>query len=288
MKDLGPISWFLGIKFIQEKGLITMSQSEYLKNKLEKFGMSTSKPRSTPCETSGYTVVQDNADTSLYREMVGSLIYAMTCTRPDLSWVVTKLSQHLENPTNVDSVMLKHVFRYLIGTLDYKLSFTKSHNVLKLISFSDADWGSSDDRKSTSGYYFKLNEHGPAISWKSKRQKTVALSSCESEYMALTAATQEALYLSQLLKDLLIENSIEPVKINADNQGAIVLAKNPVHHSRSKHIDIKYHFIRENVLNKKIDIVYVPSEHNVADMMTKPFSKIKLRKFKDVLFGYST
>ena len=180
----------------------------------------------------------------MYKEMVGSLIYAMMCTQPDLSWVVTKLSQHLSNPTDVDCIMLKHVFRYIMGTLNYHLCFRKSVDGLKLNGFSDADWGTSVDRRSTSGYYFSLNKDGPAISWKSKKQQTVALSSCESEYMALCAATQEAIYLSQLYNDLnIVEKSIEPVVVNVDNQGTIALAKNPVHHNRSKHIDIKYHFI---------------------------------------------
>ena len=219
--------------------------------------------------------------------MVGSLIYGMTCTRPDLSWAVTKLSQHLEKPLHSDLVMLKHVFRYISGTLDYKLQFTKTKNGLKLIGYCDADWASSaEDRRSTSGYCFALNECGSSISWRSKRQNTVALSSCESEYMALTLASQEAIYLASLLQELLGSSSRETVKIFADNQGAISLTKNPVHHSRSKHIDIKYHYIRENVTNKNIDIVYVPSEHNVADIMTKSLAKVKLRKFVSMLFGF--
>ena len=119
----------------------------------------------------------------------------MTCTRPDLSWVVTKLSQHLNDPTQIHLVMLKHVFRYLLGTSDYNLTFRKSEGGLELSGYSDADWGACEEnRKSISGYYFTLNKIGPAISWKSKRQSTVALSSCESEYVALTHATQEALY----------------------------------------------------------------------------------------------
>ena len=159
--------------------------------------------------------------------------------------------------------------------------------------FTAIPGANEEDRKSISGYYFALNPCGPAISWKSKRQATVALSSCESEYIALTHATQEALYLSQLLKDFIPEKSPRPtvikhsksIQINADNQGAIRLSRNPVHHSRSKHFDIKYHFIRDSIQSKKIDTVYVPSEENIADMMTKPFSKVKLRKFHGLLFG---
>ena len=110
--------------------------------------------------------------------MVGSLIYATACTRPDLSWVVSKLSQHLSNPTEIDFTMLKHVFRYISGTVDDRLKFKKSRNGLKLQAYSDSDWGSSQDRRSTTGYYFSLSPVGPALSWKSKKQQTVALSSC--------------------------------------------------------------------------------------------------------------
>jgi hypothetical protein len=296
MKDMGEISWFLGIKFSRGAGYLTMNQSDYIRKKLKEFGMQNAKPRGTPCEVGDYNVVEtDESDPSRYREMVGSIIYAMTCTRPDLSWVVTKLSQRLSAPTAVDLVMVKHVFRYLLGTMNNELKFTKSVGGLELLGYSDADWGASPvDRKSISGYYFALNENGPAISWKSKRQATVALSSCESEYIALTHATQEALYLSQLLNDFFPIRSFRPtvikssggaVQVNADNQGAIRLSRNPVHHTRSKHFDIKYHFIRDSIATKKINTVYVPSTDNVADIMTKPFTKVKLRKFFGMIFG---
>ena len=122
MTDLGPISWFLGIEFTQIEGVITMSQTKYLLDKLEKYGLDKSKPRTTPCELAGYDKMSmDPMDSDWnYRELVGSLIYAMTCTRPDLAWAVTKLSQHLANPTQADFTMVKHVFRYIRGTYDYK------------------------------------------------------------------------------------------------------------------------------------------------------------------------
>ena len=251
--------------------------------------MDSCKPRSTPCELAGYDVESEarKENSPIYREMVGTLIYAMTCTRPDLSWVVSKLSQHLANPSDTDFVMLKHVFRYILGTLDYRLTYKKSSNGLLLNGFCDADWGTSLDRKSMSGYCFFLNKDGSAISWKTKKQATVALSSCESEYMALCLATQEAVYLSSLVNDMSLSQKTEPVVINVDNQGAIALAKNPVHHNRSKHIDIKYHFIRENVANNKIELQYVPSADNIADVMTKPVAKVKLSKFRKLLFGCS-
>ena len=248
MKDLGPISWFLGIQFKQNHNQIEMTQSHYLKGVLKKYGMDQCKPRSTPCETKPSVVSKDGQnDVSdglrRYHEIVGSLVYAMTCTRPDLSWIVTKLSQHLANPDNSDWIMLKHALQYVKGTIDFKLTFRKSDNGLKLLAYSDADWGTSDDCKSTTGYYFSLDDKGPSISWKSRKQPAVALSSCEAKYMALTVATQEAMFLIMLLQDFGLEPN-KPVKIFGDNRGSIALVKNPISHNRSKHIDIKFHFMR--------------------------------------------
>ena len=287
MKDLGQISNFLGIRFVQkEAGILEMDQSKYLCNILEKFEMGQSKPRCTPCELNTSAFVSKKIPEQSprkYREIVGSLIYAMTCTRPDLCWIVTKLSQHLDNPDTADWVMVDHVLRYIKGTLDYKMYFVKSKVNLKLEGFSDSDWGSSIiDRRSTSGFYFSLNPDGPPISWKTRKQPTVALSSCEAEYIALAAAVQEAMFLFSLLKEFISQSSIV---IQVDNQGAIALSKNPIVQNRSKHIDIRYHFIREKVKNGFISLEYVPSECNVADLMTKSYSKIKLQRFKGMLFG---
>lgn len=218
------------------------------------------------------------------RALVGSLIYASMCTRPDLSWVVSRLSQHLSKPNKGDWMLLKQVIRYIKGTLDFKLCFMKSSNNLSLIGYSDADWANSEDRRSTTGYYFALNNAGAAVSWKSRKQPTVALSTCEAEYMALTETTQEAIYLKQILSDLNV-GSVEPIQLYGDNQGAIAIVKNPVKHNRTKHIDIKYHFIRERYYSNIFTLNYIVSENNIADVMTKPLSKCKLQKFRKSLFG---
>ena len=217
--------------------------------------------------------------------MVGSLIYAMTCTRPDLSYCVTKLSQHLSKPDSGDWIMLKHVFRYIKQTVDYKLTFRKSEKELRIHAYCDADWASSiDDRRSTTGYYISLNEEGLPISWKSKKQSSVALSTCKAEYMALSITCQETMFLTQLLTDIMPKN-IKPAIIRSDNQGAIALIKNPVNQKRSKPIDIRYHFIRDCYKDNCIVIDYVPSESNVADVFTKAPKKLFLLLFKEKLFG---
>ena len=156
-------------------------------------------------------------------------------------------------------------------------SFKKCDEV-DLIGFSDSDWGSLEDRRSMTGYCFQLSKNGPLISWKSRKQPTVALSTCEAEYMALSAATQEAKFLTQLLVDM-TDSESKCVLLYVDNQGAISLAKNPVHHQRSKHIDIRYHYVRLEVQRGSVQFVYVTSEENVADIFTKPVSRARLNKF---------
>ena len=291
MKDLGPISWFLGIQFKQTPSGITMNQTFYLKGVLERFQMSDCKPRSTPCEAKP-DAYEDSSDdeeviveeTRKYREIIGSLVYAMSCTRPDLAWVVTKLSQHLAKPSASDWVIVKHVLRYIKSTVEHTLYYSKSKNGLEIEGFSDSDWASSSDRRSTSGYYFRLNEDGGSVSWKSRKQPTVALSSCEAEYMALVAAAQESIFLRMLTKDFGLITT-NPIRIHGDNQGSLSLVKNPVNHQKSKHIDIKYHFIREKQANGDIEVLYVKSADNVADLLTKPANKLKLDQFHQDLFG---
>ena len=288
MKDLGELSWFLGTQFKCSKTSIEMSQSQYIDKVLSKFQMSDCKPKPTPCalgiEKECDVKPKELSDPRLYRAIVGSLIYVMTGTRPDLCYVVTKLSQNMAKPSESDLILAKHVLRYLKGTREQCLKFEKSESPLKLIGFCDSDWGASvKDRRSITGYNFQLLERGPLISWKSRKQPTVALSTCEAEYISLASAVQESKFLRQICKDMNIV--IDDVVIHVDNQGAINLAKNPVNHQRSKHIDIKYHFIRSEIQAGNVKLEYVPTEDNVADIFTKPATKVKLEKFKSFIMG---
>ena len=298
MTDLGNISYFLGIEFHQSAGQITMSQSHYLKGVLKRYNMENCKPRSTPSEANldVYASESDDSDHSpspedvtRYREIVGSLVYAMTCSRPDLTWIITKLSQHLARPTQADWMIITHVLRYIKGTLNQKLTFRKSQNgPLQLLGHSDSDWASSkDDRKSITGYCFTLNPAGPIIAWKSRKQPTVALSSCEAEYMALTNATQEAMFLLYLTRDF-GQKSRLPIMIMGDNQGSLDMVRNDISNDRSKHIDIKHHYIRDKHREGLIDTKHVSTNNNIADLFTKPATKLKLVAFTEKLFGYSS
>ena len=184
----------------------------------------------------------DEVDPEIYRQMVGSLVYTVICTRPDLSYAVTELSQHLSKPNAGDWLMLKHVFRYVKHTVDYCLTFCKGDSDLQLSAYCHADWASSlENKHNISGYCTSLRETGPPISWKSRKRSSVAVSTCESEYISLSAACQEISYLVQLLKDVL-SHDFEPAAPMNDNQAAIALAKNPIGYMRSKHINIRYHY----------------------------------------------
>lgn len=287
MKDLGKLTFFLGIHFEQGDGYVKMNQKRYIQKILERFDMADCKPRTTPseqkidCSSDG-----DPINETKYREAVGSLIYVMMCTRPDICWIITKLSQYLSKPMTCHWVAVKHVFRYLKGTMDHELVYRKNNDSLSLTGYCDADWASSpDDRRSTSGYCFSLTASGPLVSWKSRKQPSVALSSCEAEYMALATAVQEGLYLGQLLTDIDRDYQSAPALIFEDNQGTIALANNPVNRQRSKHIDIKFHFIRSELKNGKFVLKYCPTSDMLADIMTKPATRFQLQKFQSLIFG---
>ncbi|KAK3737083.1 hypothetical protein RRG08_016389 [Elysia crispata] len=284
-KDMEQLSYFLGIDFEQGQDFVRMQQQRYIQNLLEKFEMSDCKPRGTPCEQKLEWSECEPFDSKRYREIVGSLIYLMMCTRREISWVVTRLSQFLSKPLQCHWITLKHVLRYLKGTAHYDLCYRKCEKGLRITGYTDSDWASSmEDRRSTSGYCFSFSlvEDGPLISWKSRKQQIVALSTCEAEYIALTAAVQEVMYLSHLVKSIGITYDQLPI-IYEDNQGTIALANNPTKHQRSKHIDVRYHLIRSEV-NKGFELKYCPTEEMLADIMTKPATK-QLNKFKTLLFG---
>ena len=287
MKDLGKLSYFLGIDFEQGDGFVKMNQRRYLTKVLERFDMSNCNPRSTPSEQKLICNDEELADCRKYREAVGSLIYIMMCTRPDICWTITMLSQYCSRPLQTHWIAVKHLLRYLKGTLHYELCYRKHSDNLTLIGYSDADWASSvDDRHSITGYCFSLTKTGPLISWKSKKQTVVALSTCEAEYMALAATVQEGIYLAQLLSHIDKECTFEPILIFDDNQSAIALSKDAgVKRQRSKHIDIRYHFIRSEITNGRVIVDYCPTSEMVADVMTKPSVKFKLEKFKGFLLG---
>ncbi|KAG2758626.1 hypothetical protein Pcac1_g29253 [Phytophthora cactorum] len=258
-------------------GKVSVRQTKFANDILEKFNMEKSNPVKTPqdpglkltkamCE--GGCKHDETMANVPYRNAVGCLMYLMVGTRPDLAAAVGVLSQFAADPCPTHWQALKRVFRYIQGTKTHGIEFQGSCED-GLQGYSDADWaGDIESRRSTSGYAFMMN--GGCISWRSKKQRTVALSSTEAEYMALSEATQEAVWLKVFLCELGEMANDEAVKIYEDNQGSIALAKNPEFHKRTKHIDIRYHFVREKVEDGQVVLQYVSTTDMLADIMTKP------------------
>lgn len=250
--------------------------------------MQNCKARETPCDQK-LCYTEDAVkmkDVNMYREAVGSLIYLTTFTHPYLCFVVSKLLQYLCEPTEEQWITVKHVFRYLKGTTNKELRFRRNDTEkLGIMAYSDADWaGDTADRRSTTGYCVSLSKNSSFVSWKTKKQPTVALSTCEAEYTALASTMQECKYLEQLLEGIDDYKDTQTV-VYEDNQGTIALAKNLVNQQRCKYVDIKYHFVRLIVNEGKMCLLYCTTEEMVADIMTKTASKLKLKRFANSMFG---
>ncbi|BES98060.1 Hydra magnipapillata [Nesidiocoris tenuis] len=274
MKDLGPIHYCLGIEisYSQKEGELKLTQKKYINQILKRFGMENCNPISTPADVNQKLKKPDVPDEEEmqripYQNGIGALMYLSTSTRPDISHTISSLSQFNTNYSKEHWSAVKRVFRYVQGTQNYALTYSRSEKS-ELQGYVDADWGSCvEDRRSYTGYVFLYA--GGAISWEARKQKTVALSSTEAEYMAMTEATKEAICLKNLLADLNVIKPEEPVSLKNDNRGAQELARNPVYHSRTKHIDIRHHFVREAVEEKKIVLQHTPTEEMTADILTK-------------------
>ena len=282
MQDQGRIHYFLGMSIKRDRAnkILTIDQSLYIEKVLQRFGMRDCNPISTPLENgkkfNRLIESESPVDVTNYQAAIGSLIYAAISTRPDISVAVGLLSQFMTNPGKEHWNGVKRVLRYLKGTLHFGLNFKHSENFV-LQGYSDADWaGDEITRKSMSGYIFQLG--GSPISWASKKQTVVALSTTEAEYIALSLATQEAVWLRNLLSDIYLEPTT--TSIFEDNQGTIALSMNPCSHSRTKHIDIKYHFIRDLISKKQIDIKYCPTKEMVADIFTKGTCKATFEQLR--------
>ncbi|CAB0017367.1 unnamed protein product, partial [Nesidiocoris tenuis] len=207
-------------------------------------------------------------------------MYPAVSTRPDIAYPVNWLSQFNNCHTIEHWNPAKKVLRYLKKTPTHGLMFRKTGKQLQ--GFTDADWGNCpDDRRSYTGYFFTLG--GAAITWQARKQSTVALSSVEAEYMALTEASKEAVYLRQLLRELKLLDDSNASLIHNDNQGSQLLAKNPIYHGRTKHIDIRHHFVRNCVENGSVKLTYTPTTEMPADILTKPLPVNKHRQFTEAL-----
>ncbi|GIL60632.1 hypothetical protein Vafri_15174 [Volvox africanus] len=278
-RDMGEATMFLGmlIKRDRAMGYLSLSQPRLIEELVQLYGMGSARSKPVPM-AEGTHLAQASLEERLdrerypYSELIGSLLYISGCTRPDISQAVGVLTRHMAKPAKEHWKAAKEVVRYLLGTADFGLAFGGERAAEGLLGFCDADHaGCVDTRRSTTGYVFSV--HGCAVSWASKLQRSVAVSTMEAEYVAASEATKEALWLRQLLTDM--GYSVRPTKINCDSQSALKVIKNPVVSTKSKHIAVRYHLIREQVMRGSVEMVDCRTDEMVADIFTKPLSTEK-------------
>jgi hypothetical protein len=275
MKDLGATKQILGMRIIRDRANSTLkiSQAKYVKKILSRFSMDEAKSISTPLG-SHFKLTKDQSPKTdkekvymskvPYASVIGSLMYAMVCTRPDIAHAVGVVSRYMSNPGKQHWEAVKWILRYLRGTSDMSLCFIGAD--LKLQGYMDADLtGDVDSRKSTTGFVYTLR--GTAVCWTSRLQKIVALSTTEAEYVAVTKAGKEMVWLQGFLDEL--GKKSEKGILHSDSQSAIFLAKNPAYHSRTKHIQLRYHFIRSLLESEQLLLEKIRGTKNPTDMLTK-------------------
>lgn len=264
LSDLGEARWILGMEIIRDrdKRIIEISQRRYVEGILERFGMHEGRAVATPIDPNSKLakLEEPEVDNKSYQ-----------------SALVGALSRHAAAPGEAHWAALKRVYRYLRGTTDARLVYS-GDSVKNPFGYVDADWASDvNDRRSITGYVFVLANG--AVSWSSKKQTSVALSSTEAEYMAASAATKEAIWIRTLIRELNMMPSLEPTLLLLDNQSAMSLAKNSVFHDRTKHISIRHHFIREQLEMGEVAVDYVSTNAQVADVLTKGLTREKHIRF---------
>ncbi len=279
-------NWYLKLEIKRDRGRkqLSINQRQYIEEILKDFNMQDCHPVKNPMEL-GWTKTEEDRPQEMtrYRELVGKLTYLAMWSRPDIAFATNKLARANNNPTAAHYQALKRILRYLKGTMDVELIVGGSEPC-RIEVYVDADLaGDVDTRKSTSGVIVRLGNS--TVCWNSKLQKSVALSTMEAEYMATALGTQQAIWIKAFLKE--IDEDITETVIRVDNQAAIDLANDPKHHNRSKHIDIRYHFIREQMELGTIQIKKVHTSENFADIMTKALPAPSHLKHVECIFNYS-
>ena len=283
--DEGPIHWILGFAVERDRDarMLALSQHSYIESILRRFNLEDARPVSTPMDPHVQLSVTQSPQTTAeaaemrnvpYREAVGSLMYASLGTRPDITYAVSILARFSDNPGRAHWEAVKRMFCYLAGTRKLKLTYGASS--YDLVGYTDADGSMHEDRKAISGYAFLID--GGAVSWASKRQEIISLSTTESEYVAITHASKEALWLRSFIGQIFAPFTA-PVTLKSDNLSAISLTQDHQYHARTKHIDIRFHFIRWVIEDKKLKLVYCPTEDMVADALTKALPSPKVKHF---------
>ncbi len=276
MTDLGRMRFFLGIEVFQQCDSIYICQRKYAQEVLKRFEMMESNPVTSPivpgCKLNK-NIEGKATNETYFKKIVGSLMY-LTATRPDIMFATSLISRYMGMLTELHIQAAKRVLRYLKGTINYGIQYKKGGDG-GVMAYTDSDYaGDAEDRKSTSGYVFLMSSG--AIAWSSKKQPIVTLSTTEAEFVAAAGCASQAIWMRRILKDL-GHTQEDCTTIKCDNSSTIKLSKNPVLHGRSKHIDVRFHFLRELAGKGEVELVYCRSEDQVADIMTKP---LKLEAFQ--------
>ena len=275
----GPMDYYVGFQVHRDpiSHSILINQARYIADILARFNLDKANPVTTPADTHVPLQAMLGPDDHTlppsvpYREAVGCLMYAMVLTRPDIAFAVSRVAKFTSAPRTSHWTAVKRIFRYLSGTLNMGISYSGSLADLTLTGYCDADYaGDHDDRKSRTGYLFLIAKG--AIAWSSKRQGCTADSTTEAEFVAMAETVKEAIWLRRLLSSLGFPAST-PTPLFSDNQGAIQLVKNPKFHKRTKHIETKYYLIREKYERDQIDVLYVHTKQQLADILTKPLPR---------------
>ena len=280
MKDLGESRIILGMDITRDRSARTLSvcQSRYAQKVIERFGLGSARGQSTPMDPTIDLGLSDTAITEPYREAIGSLMYLMVGTRPDLAYCIGTLAKYVESPNQTHWGAVKRVIRYVIHTKEYGLVYSGATLQAPEV-YVDADWaGDHETRKSMSGFVAMMS--GAAVAWCARQQEVVAMSSAESEYISMCAGVKETVWLRRLISGLeIVPNSESATVMHVDNQAAIALANNTAVNRRNKHIDVRYHYTRQAVHDNVIELQYCPTNLMIADMLTKPLGRVKLEGF---------
>ncbi|MCH80155.1 copia-type polyprotein [Trifolium medium] len=283
MTDLGRMKHFLGIEVTQNDQGIFICQQRYAKEILERFNMDKSNAVSSPIVTGSKLSKYDQGEEvnpTKFKQIVGSLMY-LTATRPDLMFAVNLIARFMEHPVESHMVAAKRILRYIRGTLDLGILYKKRKQSTELIAYSDSDYGGDrDDRKSTSGYVFMLGTG--AISWSSRKQPIVTLSTTEAEFIAAAHCVCQGIWIQRILRKMGLEMK-KCLTVFCDNSSTIKLSKNPVLHGRSKHIDIRFHFLRNLCSDGSVELIHCSTQDQLADVMTKALKLDSFEKFREKL-----
>jgi hypothetical protein len=273
MSMMGELKYFLGFQVKQLREGTFLCQTKYTQDMLKKFGMEKAKHSKTPIASNGHLNLNEegkSVDQKLYRSMIGSLLY-LCASRPDIMLSVCMCACFQANPKECHLVAVKRSLRYLVNTQNLGLWYPKG-SFFDLFGYSDSDYASCKvDRKSTSGTYQFLGRS--LVFWSSKKQNCVALSTAEAKYIAASACCAQLLWMKETLRDFGCE--FKRIPLLCDNESAIKLANNPVQHSRTKHIDIRHHFLRDHEAKEDIELCHVNTENQLANIFTKPLDKTR-------------